>query len=273
MTTIVSIVLPVFNAEKTIVSTLKSIVGQTYEKWELIIVIDGATDASARLVDNFITRDRLLNTKTTVIAQHNKGVSSARNVGLKKAKGTYIALIDSDDQWLPNKLERQVQVLTENPNIDFLATTINGSKNTIFLGKTFAHLQLVKVKTLLLKNFFYTPTNIFKREIVNTVGYFNEEKRYCEDNDYYVRIANKHKAYVLNEPLVNIGHGKPIFGHSGLSGNLWEMEKGDLQTIAMAKKIGAINFFEYIFLSIFSFVKYLRRFLLVLFRKQQQETL
>ena len=120
------------------------------------------------------------------------------------------------------------------------------------------------------KNFFYTPTNIFKSEVVKTIGYFNEEKRYCEDNDYYIRIANKFNTYVLNEALVNVGHGKPIFGHSGLSGDLWEMEKGDLQTVAMARNIKAINTFEYLTFSSLSFLKFIRRYVIVLFRNTKQ---
>ncbi|MHC0443545.1 glycosyltransferase family 2 protein, partial [Flavobacterium sp. 3-210] len=89
------------------------------------------------------------------------GVSSARNLGLKNATGFYIALLDSDDEWLPNKLERQMQILKNNSEIDFLGCSRNGEQLNIF-GRVIKRLHKANIKELLVKMFPQTSTAVFK---------------------------------------------------------------------------------------------------------------
>lgn len=263
----VSVVIPVYNSAKTVLSSIESVLKQTYSgSVEIIIVDDGSFDNSVEVIDQFVKKNDLNN--FVIYRQKNKGVSSARNVGLKNARGKWIALLDSDDEWLPAKLERQFEVLKSHPQIDFLGTSRNNEHFKRILFKRIDWLTKISPRFLLYKFIFVVPTVIFKREILEKVGYFNEEQKYAEEGNYFIRICNSFNCYFLNESLVITGGWKPHFGESGLSGNLKEMEKGELKNLLFAKKIGIVGFFEYLFLVCFSLAKYLRRVILVSIRKK-----
>jgi len=112
---LVSVVIPLYNGEEFIINTLKSVLNQTFEKWECLIIDDGSTDNSLVEIEKFITRNE--NTKIRVISTVNCGVSAARNTGIINARGKYISLLDQDDIWLPNKLTSQVKLMEENPQL------------------------------------------------------------------------------------------------------------------------------------------------------------
>jgi glycosyltransferase involved in cell wall biosynthesis len=258
----ISVVIPVYNAEKTIFQTLESVRNQTYKgKIEIIVVNDGSTDGSSDIINNYIAVHNNLDIK--VINKSNGGVSTARNTGISIANGKYIALLDSDDTWDPNKLERQMQVLSEHPEIDFLGTNRNGEFYKKVLWKKFELLTKISPKFLLVKNIFVIPTIIFKTEVIRAVGNFNEQQKHTEDTNFFLKVANKYNCYLLNESLAITGNGKAHFGASGLSANIKEMEKGELKNMRMARDIGIINRFEYAVLVIFSLMKYLRRVIIV----------
>lgn len=253
----VNIIIPVYNSEKTILRTLNSVKEQTYRDYEIIVVDDGSTDNSVSLINSFINNNPEIQIK--LIIKENGGVSSARNTGLKASKGDWIALLDSDDQWLSNKLERQMQVLQDNPHIDFLGTSRNNEilKN-IFFKKIFS-LQKVTPMLLLLKYIYATPTVIFKREIINNIGFFDETQTHLEDNKYFISVCSKYNCYLLNESLVITGGGKPHLGYSGLSSNIIKMHLGELRNLKFAHNIRLINYFLFLCLLIFSFLRLLRR--------------
>jgi glycosyltransferase involved in cell wall biosynthesis len=185
---------------------------------------------------------------------------------MSAATGNWIALLDSDDEWLPNKLERQIQVLKENPNIDFLGTNRNGEYFHKILWKKLSILTKISPKLLMIKFIFVVPTVIFRKKIVSDVGYFDETQKYAEEGNYFIRIAQKFNCFLLNESLAITGGGKAHFGHSGLSGNLKEMEKGELKNLKDALNLKIINTFEYFCLICFSVLKYVRRVLIVKIR-------
>ena len=107
----VSVIIPVYKVEKYIAATVKSVLAQTYKDFELIIVDDGSPDKSVEICQSF-TDPRI-----KIIRQENKGVAAARNTGIRHAKAEYIALLDADDLWLPNKLARHVEHLDNNPKV------------------------------------------------------------------------------------------------------------------------------------------------------------
>jgi len=254
-----------YNAETTIEKVLSSVVQQTYQgDKEIIIVNDGSTDQSVHKVNSFIGANSNVNIQ--LIEQVNSGVSTARNVGLQKASGDWLCLLDSDDVWLPQKLELQLQVLEKNPHIDFLGTTRNGERINRIFFKKLSDLQSISARDLLVKFVFVTPTIIFRREILAKVGFFDQTQKFAEEGNYFIRIAKDFNCYLLNTSLVITGDGKHHFGESGLSSNLWEMEKGELKNIKDSYRLGIINIFEYPLLVIFSILKYLRRVFLVRFR-------
>ena len=260
----ISVIIPCYNAENTILNTLNSVFKQTNLPSEIIIVNDGSKDASLAIINKFISENHTI--PIQLIDKENGGVSSARNMGMKKAKGDWIALLDSDDEWLPNKLERQIEIIESNSLIDFIGCNRNGERFDTFFGKKFELITKIEPKTFLLKNFFPVPTVVFRKSILNSIGYFDETQRYAEEGNFFIRIANQHNVYLLNESLVMTGGGKPDFGHSGLSGNLWAMEKGELKNIKDCLQLKVINIIEYPFYVLFSLLKFIRRVLIVKFR-------
>jgi glycosyltransferase involved in cell wall biosynthesis len=257
----ISVVIPMYNSSKTILRTLNSIKKQTILPYEVIIIDDGSLDESSTIVEDFISNNSTLNIQ--LVKKTNGGVSTARNAGIKLAKGDWIALLDSDDEWLINKLERQIQVLSENPEIDFLGTNRNGEYFDKILWKKLSVLTRISPKLLMIKFIFVVPTVIFKKEIISDVGYFDETQKYAEEGNYFIRIAQKYNCFLLNESLVLTGDGKAHFGHSGLSGNLKEMEKGELKNLKDALNLKIINVLEYSCLVVFSILKYFRRIVIV----------
>jgi glycosyltransferase involved in cell wall biosynthesis len=257
----ISVIIPVYNSSDTILSSLESVKNQSYKELEIIIVNDGSTDDSLQLIEQFIERNKGLN--FVLINQYNQGVSKARNAGMEKANGDWIALLDSDDKWLSNKLERQLQVLLENPHIDFLGTNRNDEILKDFLHIKIGKLTKLSAKDLLYKMFFVTSTVIFKKEILTEIGFFDEKQKYCEDANYFIKIARKKEAYLLNESLIVFGGDKAFFGEKGLSSNLWEMQKGEIKNLKYALNSNVVNYIEYCSLYLFLMLKYFRRVLLV----------
>lgn len=264
----ISVVIPMFNAEKSIISVLDSVYAQTWKgDLEIIIVNDGSTDQSKQLIQSYVLAHRCTN--ITLLDQKNSGVSRARNEGMKRSTGDWICLLDSDDAWLPHKLERQLEVIDKNPQIDFLGTTRNREICKRIGFRKLGLLNKISAKELLIKFVFVTPTIIFKRKLLNVVGYFDENQKFAEEGNYFIRIANEFNCYLLNESLVLTGAGKHHFGESGLSSNLWEMEKGELKNMKDSYNLRIINFLEYPFFVCFSILKYCRRCIVVASRSRR----
>jgi len=115
MSELVSIITPTYNAEKFIAETLKSVQNQTYQNWEMILVDDASTDETVKIISDFVEKDSRIK---LFKLEKNSGNGFARNIALEKAVGKYIAYLDADDLWFPNKLEKQIQFLKEN-NLHF----------------------------------------------------------------------------------------------------------------------------------------------------------
>lgn len=115
MSELVSIITPTYNTEKFITETLKSVQNQTYQNWEMILVDDASTDETVKIIQDFAEKDSRIK---LFKLEKNSGNGFARNIALEKAVGKYIAYLDADDLWFPNKLEKQIQFLKEN-NLPF----------------------------------------------------------------------------------------------------------------------------------------------------------
>jgi len=251
----ISVIIPMYNAEETIEKCLESVLKQTYKgKIVVLIINDGSNDGSRQIVENFIDNN---SSKVTfqLINKENGGVSSARNTGLKLAKGDLIALLDSDDEWLPNKMETQVNYLTDR-GFDFVCSCRN---NEIIgfpykiINNEYAEISL---KKLLIKVVGQTSTAIFKKEVILNTGYFDENQKYSEDANFWMKISLKNKMIILNKSLVITGGGKPAVGFSGLSANFKGMEEGAQKNIKEMYNLGNISFFEFHLIRFFSKIKY-----------------
>lgn len=252
MNSLVSAVIPAYNSEKTIECCINSVLKQTYNNIEIIVINDGSTDNTLNILNTIAEN----NDKIKVYNIKNSGPSFARNYGIKKSSGEYIAFLDSDDTWYEDKIEKQVKCFQNDENISLLGCLISNKQIKIKQQ----YLQEIPLKKLLIKNYFYTPCVMIKRSVFDYC-LFDTNRKYSEDHLLWLNIAsNGFKCYRLNEVLVEL-YDKPIYGASGLSANLWEMEKGELQDFVFIRKKGKITQIQYLFISLFSILKFIRRYI------------
>ena len=249
-----------YNAENVIVDALNSVKNQTFpqERFEIIIVNDGSTDNSCKVVESYIEDNPKLDIQ--LIYQENGGVSKARNTGLELAKGKYVALLDVDDEWYPQKIERQIAVLEKrNFEVDFLGCRRKNHELLFPYKAEVNNLARITFRKLMFRNETQPSTVVFKRKVLENSGLFDGNQRYAEDLNYWLKVSEHHKMYILNEELVLTGGGKRTFGVSGLSANLEEMEKGLQKNLKEVLSLKRINLAEYIGYFIFYKLKYFFR--------------
>ncbi|WP_392486714.1 glycosyltransferase family 2 protein [Haloimpatiens sp. FM7315] len=260
----VSVIIPAYNSAKTIISAIDSVMNQTYRNriQEIIIVDDGSTDDTSKIVLKYCEQKSEI--PICVIHKENGGVSSARNLGMENAKAEWLAFLDSDDEWLPDKIQHQLDILDANSNIDFLGGSLDGNPLKI-LTKTINSLYKANVKDVCIKNFPQPSTAIFRSSIYKNIGGFDENQRYAEDGNYFLKICSSYNFYYSPKQLVIYCGGKRQFGSSGLSANLKEMYKGNVKNIKELKRDSIISFKFYLFLRGFYLLKYVRRILITKF--------
>lgn len=257
----ISIVLPLYNASRTIESVLKSVDNQTINcPLEVIVVNDGSTDNSLNIVKNYVFARK--NISLIVINQTNSGVSRARNRGIIEANGQWIALIDSDDEWLPIKIETQWKIIQQNPFIDFLGCNLVGQEVILPWRNKRQNLVRIKLWELLLKIHPQTSTVLIRRDVLLDIGLYDEGMTHGEDVNLWMRICNKKQMYFCTESLVVYDGGKIGFTGKGLAANLKKMHEGEMYNLKYAKKKKLINLCTYfLFVAYYKF-KYLRRILI-----------
>jgi glycosyltransferase involved in cell wall biosynthesis len=196
----VSVIMPAFNAAKTIGAAVESVLAQTYRDWELLVVNDGSTDSTLDIMAQF--RDERIRT----ITQVNQGVAAARNAGMKRASGAYIAFLDSDDLWLPTKLEKQVSAFElSGASLGLVYTRHRGFIEDV--SRSFSMDVDASIgfaddwHRLLIMDYIPTLTVMMRASLVPEVGYFCEDLRGTEDWDYWIRIAKHSKLARVNEEL------------------------------------------------------------------------
>lgn len=258
----VSIVIPMYNAEKTILKCLKSVVNQLpKEEFEVIIVDDGSKDNSSLIVEKFMNEN---NYNIKLIKQENHGVSNARNNAIKSSSYSLIALIDSDDIWLEGKLNDQLRIM-EKYSADFVGT-LHNNLQLGFPYKLEGEIFQVSLRKLLIKMAPSTITALFKKSLIEKAGYYDESQKYTEDGNLWLRFSMNGKMLILNKNYAVAGDYKPLFGHSGLSGNLKGMYDGELKNLKDIYKLKYINFLQYVFYRFYTTLKYYRRILIVKLR-------
>ncbi|MGL6167695.1 MAG: glycosyltransferase family 2 protein [Fusobacteriaceae bacterium] len=195
---LVSIITPLYNGEKFVKETIKSVINQNYKNWEMIITDDNSTDKGTEIVEKYSSLDSRIK---LIKLKENGGAAVSRNISIKEAKGKYIAFLDSDDIWLPKKLEKQIKFMEEN-GYDF----------------TFTKYQQMSEEGKLLERYIEVPKEINYRKalLFNPVGcltaIYNQEKlgkifmpliRKGQDYGLWLKILKQTSGYGFNENLAH----------------------------------------------------------------------
>ena len=261
-----SVVIPMYNSAKTITESLFSVINQTkYELIdEIVIVDDGSKDESIKVVQDFISNTGC--DKIILVQKENGGAASARNVGIRSTKNEWIALLDADDTWNDNKLEMQDEALGKHPEIRALGTNRDGEMASHGTQIEVGLYHLTPFQYCI-KNWPCTPSLVFNKNVFEDENYFDESLSHAEEGIFYLDLAAKAGLYYMSESLVLCGGGKPAFGYSGLSGNVKKMHEGILRVMNIARGKGYLTNWQYIFVCLLEYVKYVRRKLIVILRR------
>jgi glycosyltransferase involved in cell wall biosynthesis len=211
---LVSAIIPTFNRRDQIVYAVSSIIAQTYPAAciEIIVVDDGGTDDTADVLR------RLWGDRVTVLRKPNGGVGSARNHGLAVARGEYLAFLDSDDEWFPTKIEKQVAFLTARPQFGMVLGDVELiTEARVRLG-VYRRRPHIPVDGYVLRWVLRTPTLVppsllMRRAVYEDVGGFDESLPTAEDLDYHLRVARRWPIGVIEESLTLVHRS-----NTGLSG-------------------------------------------------------
>jgi glycosyltransferase involved in cell wall biosynthesis len=198
-----SVVIPLYNKEKHIKRAIDSILNQSYQKFEIIVVDDGSED------DGVIKVEEYEDSRIKLIKQSNKGVSAARNIGIKNAKYDYIGFLDADDVWKKDFLKEIYFLIKDYPNKAAYATGYesyleNGSIKKAKYSNTNDKFRGVinnYFKNTLKNSLFSSSSVVIRREIFKDIGYFDESLKLGEDLDMWFRIALKKESAFINKSL------------------------------------------------------------------------
>ena len=193
----ISVVIPTFNRRQTIGRSIDSVLNQTLFPSEIIVVDDGSTDGTSDYIQSNFPSIRLLQ-------QSNKGVSSARNMGIRSSNSDWVALLDSDDEWFPKKLEKQVMTLSQNLDIKFCHTEEIWIRNGVRVNQMKKHQKYGgHIFNKCLDMCRISPSSVlFHRSILDDVGYFDKDQKVCEDYDLWLRITAKYPVLYIDESLI-----------------------------------------------------------------------
>lgn len=199
----VSVIIPCYNIEKYVSECLESVYHQTYSNLEVLLINDGSKDRTEEILMEYVNKYPNI---TKYIYQNNSGPSVARNLGIKNSEGEYICFMDSDDILFPESIEKRVNILDMNSDVYLVCSdsymiqenSFTKDKLSSLLGEVYSGNIF---KELLKKNFISTQTVLMRREIIKSIGFFNESYLRSEDYEYWLRIANKYKITFIKEPL------------------------------------------------------------------------
>ena len=212
----ISVVIPSYNRLPTLIRAIDSVIAQTSKVDEIIVVDDGSTDNTATEISSRYPQ-------LTLLHQANNGVSSARNYGIKQAGGDWIALLDSDDSWLPDKIQRIRQAHQQNPEIHLFHSDEIWIRNGVRVNAMNKHQKSGGwIFQQCLPLCVISPSAVvIKRNLFDVVGFFDESLPACEDYDLWLRICHRFPVQYVDHPLIN-----KYGGHEDqLSNKYWGMDR------------------------------------------------
>lgn len=211
----ISVVIPLYNKENQIRKTLNSVLSQTFNDFEILIIDDGSTDKSKEVVQS------ILDSRIRFISQENMGVSIARNHGIQEAKGEYIAFLDADDEWLPDYLETQFKMTGNYPDCDVFACNYSFKDRSGNLKKTILNKIHLDADIGILDNYFevascsnpplWTSAVMVRKQAINSIGGFPKGIKSGEDLLTWARLAINYKIAFCKIPMAFFNYDEEIF--------------------------------------------------------------
>lgn len=201
---LVSIITPVYNGQDFLDRSIKSVLAQTYENWELLLIDDGSSDNSVQIIKYYLEDNRIKLLRN----ESNSGIPTTRNKGIENSTGEFIALLDQDDEWLPHKLEKQVNKFLEiDDSFGLIYSNVEVRTDQGILADQKKEIEpeasiQSNLELMLSRNLITSPTAMVKRKALEEVGLFDESIRWGgDDYDLWIRIAHKFKFDYIDEVL------------------------------------------------------------------------
>ena len=213
---LISVVIPTFNRARQVQAALMSVLAQTYREFEAIVVDDGSTDGTGATLQQIVSPQAGYKEQVRYFFQPNQGQSAARNKGIDEARGEWVAFLDSDDVWLPEKLEWQVRAIEQFKDkcgaciTDAKLVDNSGMDTTAFRASSKPYGQTLGIDTeaasSLAKSFdhFWTSTFMARTDLLRQVGRFDPHLKFAEDNDLLFRVSLATYYCYVNKPLAII---------------------------------------------------------------------
>lgn len=229
-TPMVSVILPTYNRAAMLQEAIDSVLTQTYARFELIVVDDGSTDPTPEVLAGYSGR-------IVAIRQTNKGVSSARNNGILNARGDLIALIDSDDYWLPGKMATQVAFFLRHPEIAICQTQEIWIRNGVRVNPKSRHRKRSgMIFDASLPLCLISPSAVMmRRSLLEDVGLFDESLPACEDYDLWLRVTAQYPVALIDTPFI-VKRG----GHADQLSRMPELDRYRIQAIEKVLRSGRL---------------------------------
>jgi len=220
---LISVIIPVYNGEKTIKKTIESVLNQTFSDFELLAIDDGSQDSTLSVLKE-ITDSRL-----NIFSFPNAGVSASRNRGLAEARGEYISFLDADDLWTPDKLEAQLKALQENSQAAVAYSWSDWIDESGQFLRAGGHITVNgnAYEKLLLRDFVESGSNpLIRKYALDEVGGFDQSVTPAEDWDMWLKLAARYEFVTVQSPQILYR----VYPTSA-SFNVWKMEAGSLKVI------------------------------------------
>lgn len=203
----ISVIIPTFNSERYIIKTLDSVSDQTVLPYEIIVVDDGSTDDTIQVVENYMRQNHIMGDRINIYQQKNMGAGAARNRGVRESKGDWIAFLDSDDIWLPDKIEDTIKMIEAFPEYGMVTHDEYFVEENNIERKVYCnlHKNYDQRKNLFLQlfegNLFSTSCMTVKREAFLKAGGFDASLLSAQDYDMWIRLGKEEKVIFIEKPL------------------------------------------------------------------------
>jgi len=231
-----SVIIPTYNRSNFLKHAIDSVLQQSFQDFELIIVDDGSTDGTEELVGE------LKDSRLVYHHQSNQGVAQARNQGVQLAKGGWIAFLDSDDRWTPKKLEAAVQYIQQWPLINIFHTEEVWYRSGKLLNQKKKHQNPTGwvYPNILPICCMSMSTLVIKREVFDAIGLFDESFIACEDYDFFLRATHQFEVKLIEQPLT-----LKVGGRSDQLSSMWGLDRFRIQALVKMLSSGSLSHAEY----------------------------